>query len=127
MVKCELLLLELGKRTLNIRILNLFPDFDTLTVDWRMFMKCILRLILTTRGAPVRLQAVLEHCKPTSSSNYTQQAPSVPEPLSSVVVMLQANGRFLYSSIQSLASQRGGVGNMTIYQSLYLTISRHRV
>jgi len=59
-------------------------------------MKCILRLILTTRGASVRLQAVPKHCKPTSS----------------VVKMLQANGRFSSSSIQSLARQRGGVGNI---------------
>jgi hypothetical protein len=75
-------------------------------------MKCILSLILTIRGAPVRLQAVPQHCKPTSSSNYPQQAPPAPEPLSSVAEMLQANGRFSSSSIQSLASQRGGMGNI---------------
>ena len=52
-----------GKRTPNICILNFFPDFDTPTVDWRMFMKCILLLILTTRGAHVLLKAVPEHWK----------------------------------------------------------------
>ena len=58
------------------------------------------------------LKSVPEHCKPTPASKYPQQAPSVPEPLSSVVVMLQANGRFSSSSIRNLASQRGGVGNI---------------
>ena len=111
-VKFELLLLELGKRTPNICILNLFSDIDTHTMDVKMLMKCILRLISTTRGAPVLLKLVPEHFKPTPAWNYPQQAPSVPEALSFVVVMLQANGRFSSSSIRNFASQRGGMGNI---------------
>ena len=75
-------------------------------------MKCILRLILTTRGAPVLLKSVAEHSKPTPASNYSQHAPAVAEPLSSVVAMLQANGRCSSNSIRNLASQRGGLGNI---------------